>query len=97
MGLAHRLPGIWTLWSPGTGWCLTPSLTPSLLGHLPVLLGGDHCSPLAPVSAVAQHCRRPEPYLAGRPCRLQHPQLSPSGNLHGMPVALPDAVWVLMH
>jgi arginase len=60
-------------------------------GHLPVLLGGDHCLAIGSISAVAQHCR-----TRGKKLRVlwldahadfNTPQLSPSGNLHGMPVA----------
>lgn len=60
-------------------------------GRLPLLLGGDHCLAIGSISAVAQHCR-----LQGK--RLQvlwidahadanTPDTTPSGNLHGMPVA----------
>jgi arginase len=60
-------------------------------GHLPVLLGGDHSLAIGSVSAVARHCRQ-----AGKRLRVlwldahadfNTQQLSPSGNLHGMPVA----------
>jgi arginase len=60
-------------------------------GHLPVLLGGDHSLAIGSISAVARHCR-----AAGRPLRVlwldAHADfntraLTPSGNLHGMPVA----------
>lgn len=59
--------------------------------HLPVLLGGDHSLAVGSVGAVADHCRH-----AGRELRVlwldahadfNTPQLSPSGNLHGMPLA----------
>lgn len=59
--------------------------------HLPVLLGGDHSLAVGSVAAVADHCRR-----VGRDLRVlwldahadfNTPQLSPSGNLHGMPLA----------
>ena len=58
---------------------------------LPVLLGGDHCLAIGSISAVARHCRQ-----AGRRLRVlwldAHADVndeasSPSGNLHGMPVA----------
>jgi arginase len=61
------------------------------LGRLPVLMGGDHCLAVGSISAVAQHCRE-----AGRKLRVlwldAHADfntslLTPSGNLHGMPVA----------
>ncbi|TAN30583.1 MAG: arginase [Castellaniella sp.] len=60
-------------------------------GRLPMILGGDHCLGVGSVSAVARHCRS-----LGRPLRVfwldAHADfntnvLSPSGNMHGMPVA----------
>ena len=60
-------------------------------GRLPVLLGGDHCLGIGSISAVARHCRE-----AGRKLRVlwldAHADfntnvLTPSGNVHGMPVA----------
>ncbi|MGX5660087.1 arginase [Castellaniella ginsengisoli] len=59
--------------------------------RLPLVLGGDHCLGVGSVGAVARHCRR-----EGRPLRVfwldAHTDfntawLTPSGNLHGMPVA----------
>ena len=59
--------------------------------RLPILLGGDHCLAVGSISAVARHCRE-----RGRPLRIlwldAHADfntavLTPSGNLHGMPVA----------
>jgi len=61
------------------------------LGHLPVLLGGDHSLSIGSVSAVARHCR-----AVGKNLRIlwldahadfNTSELSPSGNIHGMPVA----------
>lgn len=60
-------------------------------GQFPVLLGGDHCLAIGSISAVARHCR-----AQGRALRVlwldahtdvNTPAVSPSGNLHGMPVA----------
>jgi arginase len=60
-------------------------------GHLPILLGGDHCLGLGSISAVARHCRE-----TGKKLRVlwldahadfNTNQLTPSGNIHGMPVA----------
>ncbi len=60
-------------------------------GRLPILLGGDHSLSVGSISAVARHCRE-----QGRPLRVlwldAHADfntnaLTPSGNLHGMPVA----------
>jgi len=59
--------------------------------HLPVLLGGDHSLAIGSISAVARHCRQ-----AGKRLRVlwldahadfNTHELSPSGNLHGMPLA----------
>jgi arginase len=61
------------------------------LGRLPILLGGDHCLSIGSISAVARHCRE-----QGKALRIlwldahadfNTRELSPSGNLHGMPVA----------
>ncbi len=61
------------------------------LGRLPILLGGDHCLGIGSISAVARHCR-----AAGKRLRVlwldAHADfntslLTPSGNIHGMPVA----------
>lgn len=61
------------------------------LGRLPVLLGGDHCLAIGSIAAVARHCRD-----AGKKLRIlwldahadfNTSALTPSGNLHGMPVA----------
>ena len=61
------------------------------LGRLPILLGGDHCLGIGSISAVARHCRE-----TGKKLRVlwldAHADfntntLTPSGNIHGMPVA----------
>ena len=61
-------------------------------GGFPVLLGGDHCLGIGSISAVARHCRE-----QGRKLRVlwldAHADfntnaLTPSGNVHGMPVAV---------
>jgi arginase len=60
-------------------------------GRLPILLGGDHCLGLGSISAVARHCRE-----NGKKLRVlwldahadfNTNELTPSGNIHGMPVA----------
>jgi arginase len=60
-------------------------------GRLPILLGGDHCLSIGSISAVARRCRE-----QGRKLRVlwldahadfNTSALSPSGNVHGMPVA----------
>ena len=59
--------------------------------RLPILLGGDHCLGVGSISAVARHCRD-----TGKKLRIiwldahadfNTSDLTPSGNLHGMPVA----------
>jgi arginase len=61
------------------------------LDRLPILLGGDHCLGIGSISAVARHCRD-----TGKKLRVlwldAHADfntnaLTPSGNIHGMPVA----------
>ncbi len=60
-------------------------------GHMPMMLGGDHCLAIGSISAVAAHCRR-----VGKKLRVlwfdAHADsnlstISPTGNIHGMPVA----------
>jgi arginase len=60
-------------------------------GRLPILLGGDHSLAIGSISAVARRCR-----AAGRKLRVlwldahadfNTAALTPSGNIHGMPVA----------
>ncbi|MEP7329396.1 MAG: arginase [Betaproteobacteria bacterium] len=60
-------------------------------GRMPILLGGDHCLGIGSISAVARYCRH-----AGKKLRVlwldahadfNTSALTPSGNIHGMPVA----------
>lgn len=60
-------------------------------GRLPILLGGDHCLAIGSLSAVARHCRE-----RGKKLRVlwldahsdfNTHEVTPSGNIHGMPVA----------
>jgi arginase len=60
-------------------------------GRLPMVLGGDHCLGVGSISAVARHCRD-----TGKSLRVlwldahadfNTNSLTPSGNIHGMPVA----------
>lgn len=63
------------------------------LGHsrLPILLGGDHCLAIGSISAVARHCRDTRKKLRvlwlDAHADFNTSQLSPSGNIHGMPVS----------
>ncbi|MFT3790983.1 MAG: arginase [Rudaea sp.] len=61
------------------------------IDRLPILLGGDHCLAIGSIGAVARHCRE-----AGKKLRVlwldahadfNTSTITPSGNLHGMPVA----------
>jgi len=59
--------------------------------RLPILLGGDHCLAIGSISAVARHCRDTKKELRvlwlDAHADFNTSQLSPSGNIHGMPVA----------
>lgn len=69
--------------------------------RLPIMMGGDHCLAMGSITAVARHCRR-----TGRKLRVlwldahsdfNTSAVTPSGNIHGMPVAClcgigPDAL-----
>jgi len=61
------------------------------LGEVPLVMGGDHCIAIGSISAVARRCRQ-----RGKNLRVvwldahtdfNTGESSPSGNLHGMPVA----------
>ena len=60
-------------------------------GFMPVVLGGDHCIAVGSVSAVAWHVRRRQQKLRviwfDAHTDVNTETSSPSGNLHGMPVA----------
>lgn len=60
-------------------------------GEVPMMVGGDHSLAVGSISAVARHCR-----ATGRQLRVvwldahsdvNSEDISPSGNLHGMPVS----------
>ncbi|MBP6797793.1 MAG: arginase family protein, partial [Luteimonas sp.] len=60
-------------------------------GRMPIMLGGDHCLAVGSIAAVAAHCR-----ANGKTLRVlwldahtdfNTSAITPSGNLHGMPVA----------
>jgi arginase len=70
-------------------------------GHVPLLMGGDHCLAIGSISAVARHCRREKKNLRviwmDAHTDVNTAAISPSGNMHGMPVACllghgPDAL-----
>ncbi len=60
-------------------------------GQLPILLGGDHCLGVGSISAVARYCRERRKKLRvfwlDAHADFNTRDLSPSGNIHGMPVA----------
>ena len=66
-------------------------LTELRLGRLPILLGGDHCLAIGSIGAVARHCRETNRKLRvlwlDAHADFNTSTLTPSGNLHGMPVA----------
>ena len=60
-------------------------------GRLPIMLGGDHCLGIGSITAIARHC-----LVTGKHLRVlwldahadfNTSQVTPSGNIHGMPVA----------
>jgi arginase len=76
-------------WNKAVHEAMYQSLT---AGHLPILLGGDHCLGIGSISAVARHCRD-----TGKTLRVlwldahtdfNTNDLTPTGNVHGMPVAV---------
>lgn len=85
----YRHLGEVTAWNQAVHEAMLQSLA---AGHLPILLGGDHCLGIGSISAVARHCRQ-----AGKKLRVlwldahtdfNTHELTPTGNLHGMPVAV---------
>ena len=60
-------------------------------GSLPILLGGDHCLAIGSISAIARRCRELDRKLRvlwlDAHADFNTNELTPSGNMHGMPVA----------
>lgn len=60
-------------------------------GQVPLLMGGDHCLAIGSISAVARQCRQQRKNLRviwlDAHTDVNTEQISPSGNIHGMPVA----------
>ena len=60
-------------------------------GDFPVLMGGDHSLAIGSISAVARHCRQERKQLRviwfDAHTDVNTEAISPSGNIHGMPVA----------
>jgi len=73
-------------------------------GNVPIMLGGDHCLAIGSITAAARHARE-----SGKKLRVlwldahadfNTSQITPSGNIHGMPVAClcghgPDELTIL--
>ena len=78
-----------------TAWCreVYKSVAAALNdGMLPIVMGGDHSLAVGSISAVADHCRRENLPLTvlwfDAHADFNTPVTSPTGNLHGMPVAV---------
>ena len=61
-------------------------------GRLPIILGGDHALSMGSVNGVAAHCKNIGRELfvlwLDAHADFNTPETSPSGNVHGMPVAM---------
>ncbi len=60
-------------------------------GELPIILGGDHAIAIPTFSAVSAHCREKGEEIGliwfDAHADINTPETSPSGNIHGMPLA----------
>jgi arginase len=60
--------------------------------QFPVLMGGDHCLAIGSISAIAKHCRFTKQKLRviwfDAHTDVNDETISPSGNVHGMPVSV---------
>jgi arginase len=60
--------------------------------YFPILLGGDHCLAIGSVAALARHCAEVDKPLSvlwlDAHADFNTPETSPTGNIHGMPVAV---------
>lgn len=60
-------------------------------GHFPIMMGGDHCLGTGSISAVARYCKENNRKLRilwlDAHTDFNTNALTPSGNIHGMPVA----------
>jgi arginase len=60
-------------------------------GQIPLVMGGDHCLAIGSISAVARHCRYTKKKLRviwfDAHTDVNNETISPSGNVHGMPVS----------
>ncbi|GAB1430553.1 arginase [Ignavibacteria bacterium] len=60
-------------------------------GEFPLILGGDHSMSIGSIAGIAAHCREYDKRLGviwiDAHSDINTPETSPSGNIHGMPVA----------
>ncbi len=61
-------------------------------GHLPIVLGGDHSIAIGSIAGVASHFREQKQSLGliwfDAHADMNTPETTPSGNIHGMPLAV---------
>jgi arginase len=61
-------------------------------GEFPLVLGGDHSMAIGTIAGIASHCARHNKRLGviwiDAHADINIPETSPSGNIHGMPVAV---------
>lgn len=61
-------------------------------GDLPLVLGGDHSIAIGSIAGVASHCRKQQVTLGliwfDAHADMNTPDTTPSGNIHGMPLAV---------
>jgi len=61
-------------------------------GEFPLVLGGDHSMAIGTIAGIAGHCKRHNKRLGviwiDAHADINTPESSPSGNIHGMPVAV---------
>lgn len=61
-------------------------------GHMPILMGGDHCLAIGSIAGLAKHCAEQDKPLSvlwlDAHADFNTPDTTPSGNIHGMPVAV---------
>jgi arginase len=62
-----------------------------MAGEFPMLLGGDHCLAIGSITAIAAHCKTKKKRLRilwlDAHADFNTSDITPSGNIHGMPVA----------
>ena len=60
-------------------------------GDFPILMGGDHCLAVGSIAGIARHCHEKGKSLSviwlDAHADFNTPNTSPSGNIHGMPIA----------